>query len=739
MRALAGRALLSILLGGWLCVGGALAAETEPRVALVVGNSDYGGDLGRLPNPVNDAKLMADTLRKVGFDVVEVEDADQATLKQAIVEFGDKLSEAGAGATGLFFYAGHGVQMGGDNYLIPVHAKLRKPSDLDLQAVPIDLVLKQMDFAQSAVNIVILDACRNNPLAQTGRGVARGLAEIKQKPIGSFISFSTAPGEVAEDGNGANSPYTAALSDAILRPGLDLAEVFRAVRKSVIKATNQKQVPWDSWSLTDPYYFVPATNTAEAQPEQQSKPSEQFELAFWDSIKNSNNPADFEAYLAQYPSGPFAALAKNRLNSLKTTQMAERTVVPSVDVTFTAVDQIVYTKNAGALYTAPDEAAGLISTTPPQTAVRAAGRSPDGAWWQLHLPNGRTAYAKAADIAEQPATELLTADATDQTATPPAAAPPAAEPALPNFSQPSAAPLEAPPAPEQPAALPNFSAAPATNPPAPEAEAQIAATPNFATPANAVAQQNLDVGMMLFEQGDLDGARASFDAAISADPKNAEAHLRRGQVSLALDDIQSASADLGMAILYDPNNLEARSDLILVRLSAGDLAAATKAADEMQQVDATVWSINAVAAYYLADRLDDALAMAERVTSHQPIYAMGWIWQSLVMKAQGRDGEAADLLENGIGAVGNRDWPAPIMEWMLGQRKTNRLIEAAKSGPDKSTSLRQMTEMSFFVGESLKTEDPQQAEGMLSIAAQAKTPDLLACAAARTLLVKIQQ
>ena len=149
--------------------------------------------------------------------------------------------------------------MGGENYLIPVRAKLRKPADLDVQAVPVDLVLKQMDFAQSAVNIVILDACRNNPLSSAGRGASRGLAEIKLKPVGSFISFSTAPGAVAEDGNGANSPYTAALADAIQRPGMDLAEVFRTVRKSVLKATNQKQTPWDSWSLTDPYYFVPPT------------------------------------------------------------------------------------------------------------------------------------------------------------------------------------------------------------------------------------------------------------------------------------------------------------------------------------------------------------------------------------------------------------------------------------------------------------------------------------------------
>jgi lipoprotein NlpI len=118
---------------------------------------------------------------------------------------------------------------------------------------------------------------------------------------------------------------------------------------------------------------------------------------------------------------------------------------------------------------------------------------------------------------------------------------------------------------------------------------------------------------------------------------------------------------------------------------------------------------------------------------------MGWIWQSLAMKAQGRDGEAFDLLQSGMDAVGNRDWPVPIMEWMLGKRKVNTLIAAAKNGPDKDTSLRQMADMSFFVGQSLLTEDRQQAEGMLQLAAQMKTPDQLACAAARSLVVKISQ
>jgi tetratricopeptide (TPR) repeat protein len=703
------RSLLLLRVAAGLAVAlfaAAAPAAAEPRVALVVGNSDYGGDLGHLPNPVNDAKLMAETLRKVGFAVVEVEDGDQSALKQAIVDFGDKLSGAGAGATGLFYYAGHGVQMGGENYLIPVHAKLRKPADLDVEAVPIGLVLKQMDFAQSAVNIVILDACRNNPLADSGRDVSRGLAEIKSKPVGSFISFSTAPGQVAEDGNGANSPYTQALAQAILIPGLDLADVFRHVRKSVLKATNQKQVPWDSWSLTDPYYFIPPSSQwatlsgpsaplnppeggAPPQAVASLDPNQQIEMKFWDSIQNSNDPADFQAYLDRYPSGSYVPLAVNRLAALggaKAQPEAERTVntAPATNtaLVFTAIDQLVYTKNDGALYEAPDANAALITKVPSNVAVRAAGRSPDGLWWQLHLPNGRVAYAKASDIDERPD----------------AAPPPAVADAAPD---------------------------------------QNAATQE--TPAiDATAQKYFDLGEALFGQDDLKGARDAYDKAVARDAKFAKAVLRRGQAALAMGDLDPALADLEQAIVLDPKDLEAHNDGILARLEAGDIAGAAKASDAVQEVEPTIFSVNVIAAYYLADRLDDAAAMAARVTQDNPTYAAGWIWQSMVMRAQGRDGEAFDLLQTGIDAVGNRDWPVPVIEWMQGKRTADRLKLAAKSGADPKAVLRQLAEADFYLGAASYADgDRAAAEKLLGQATEAKAPDLLAFAAAKAMLAKM--
>lgn len=312
-----------MLPAGLACLALALVAAPEParaesRVALVIGNSNYGGELGVLKNPVNDAKLVAQSLRNVGFTVIEAEDADLQAMRRAISEFGQQLSAAGEGATGLFFFAGHGVQVGGSNYLVPVHAEIKREADVDLEAVSAETVLKQMAFAESAVNIVILDACRNNPLTRGFRDVTNGLADMRVKPRGTFISYSTAPGDVAADGEGANSPYSAALAAEIVKPG-SINDVFQAVRGDVMKATNAKQIPWDSSSLTAPFYFTAPTATGESGTAGKTAPSTDpaLEIAFWNSIKDSNNAKDFEAYLKRFPGGTFADLAANKLDALQ--------------------------------------------------------------------------------------------------------------------------------------------------------------------------------------------------------------------------------------------------------------------------------------------------------------------------------------------------------------------------------------------------------------------------------------
>lgn len=229
-------------------------ALAEPRLALVIGNSSYGSETGQLPNPANDATLMASTLAELGFKVTKLIDADQKQMKRAIADFGSALTAAGPDTAGLFFYAGHGVQIAGENYLIPLHAQIGKEADAELEAVPANWVLKQMEFAGNRINIIILDACRNNPLPRSLRAASRGLARM-DAPKGSFIAYSTAPGETAADGKGKNSPYTAALAKAMQTPGIAIEETFRNARVEVLNQTGEQQVPWESSSLTGAFYF----------------------------------------------------------------------------------------------------------------------------------------------------------------------------------------------------------------------------------------------------------------------------------------------------------------------------------------------------------------------------------------------------------------------------------------------------------------------------------------------------
>jgi carboxyl-terminal processing protease len=292
------------------------SAEAEPRVALVIGNSHYGKEIGSLPNPVNDANLIAQALQQTGFQVIKVTDADQKQMKRAIADFGDKLASAGVNATGLFFYAGHGVQVRGMNYLVPVGADISKEADVDIESVSADTVLQQMEFAGSRVNIVILDACRNNPLGRGVRSLSRGLAPMDAAQ-GTFVAYSTAPGQVASDGSGKDSPYSAALAKIIVQPGLGIEEVFRDVRAQVMNATDEKQVPWDSSSLTAPFYFKGSVAPA-GQPSTASQPAvnSQLDMAYWSAIANSKKAGDYQGYLHQFPNGTFASVARSRLADL---------------------------------------------------------------------------------------------------------------------------------------------------------------------------------------------------------------------------------------------------------------------------------------------------------------------------------------------------------------------------------------------------------------------------------------
>ncbi len=226
-----------------------ISADNRRRLALVIGNSSYTS-LSKLPNAINDAKAITQSLRSVGFQVSAYENVDLAGMQNAIRVFGEKL---GKNDVGLVYYAGHGVQVRGKNYLIPVKENIKKSFEVPASAVDVDLVLSTLEHAKNDLNIVVLDACRSSFPGET-RGTSRGLAMVDAAK-GTFIAFATAPGKEALDGSGSNSPYTKHLARLIGKKGLPLEQVFKEVRKAVVAETNGEQVPWENSSLLGDFYF----------------------------------------------------------------------------------------------------------------------------------------------------------------------------------------------------------------------------------------------------------------------------------------------------------------------------------------------------------------------------------------------------------------------------------------------------------------------------------------------------
>jgi uncharacterized caspase-like protein len=231
----------------------ALPPPSEQRVALIIGNAAYPE--APLRNPANDASDVAAALRELGFDVFLARDSGQREMKQAIRGFGERLA---SGGVGVFYYAGHGLQFKGRNYLVPIGARIDREADIEDEAVDVNFVLAQMEEARNRLNIVILDACRNNPYARSSRSVARGLAQM-DATSGTLIAFATAPGSIAADGSGRNGVYTKHLLQQIAQPGLPVELMLKRVRNAVMEETKDRQVPWESSSLRGAdFYFRPA-------------------------------------------------------------------------------------------------------------------------------------------------------------------------------------------------------------------------------------------------------------------------------------------------------------------------------------------------------------------------------------------------------------------------------------------------------------------------------------------------
>lgn len=289
-------------------------AGAEKRVALVIGNGGYKNV--PLANAVNDATDIGNALQKTGFSVTIRTDLDQKGMKVAIRQFGEAIRN---GSVGLFYFAGHGVQVGGRNYLIPVDAVIEKEGDVDVEGVDLNAVLSQMEQAGNRLNIVILDACRDNPFARGFRTTTGGLAAV-DAPAGTFIAYATSPGRTASDGTGRNGLYTSELLSAIGKPGLPIEEVFKQVRGNVRMKSGGKQIPWDASSIEGSFYFTagsaeaaPPTRPPVSTPENNSG-----EEAAWNVVKDSKRMSEVQSFLKTYPNGQFANAAR-----LKMRQIAE--------------------------------------------------------------------------------------------------------------------------------------------------------------------------------------------------------------------------------------------------------------------------------------------------------------------------------------------------------------------------------------------------------------------------------
>lgn len=283
---------------------------TERRVALVVGNASYRNS--PLKNPQNDARAVASSLRKLDFEVIERHNLSREAFSVVIREFGDRLKGA---SVGLFYFAGHGMQVKGRNYLVPVDMDIAREDEVPYRSLDLNEVLDKMDSARTGVNLVVLDACRNNPFARSFKLSQVGLAPV-DAPQGTLISFATAPGSVAQDGEGIHGMFTGALLKHIAAPGLAVEQMFKRVRVDVVRESNNQQVPWESSSLNRDFSFAKAAlgSTGAQAALGDSRAAElALELAFWESVRDSRNPSDYRAYLEQYPQGRFAALARARL------------------------------------------------------------------------------------------------------------------------------------------------------------------------------------------------------------------------------------------------------------------------------------------------------------------------------------------------------------------------------------------------------------------------------------------
>ncbi|MBU0498707.1 MAG: caspase family protein [Gammaproteobacteria bacterium] len=335
-------------------------ASPQPRIALVVGNAAYKD--APLRNPVNDANDFGARLRRLGFDVSLLLDADRRKLKEGIRDFSRKLNKD---TVGLFYFAGHGIEVSGNNYLIPVNADIQGEADVEYEAINAGRLLSELKQANNGLNLVVLDACRNNPYARSFRSASRGLARM-DAPAGTLILYATQPGDVAQDGQGRNGLFTEKLLKSLDTPGLKAEEVFKQTALDVNSASAGKQIPWQEGVILGHFYFNPASGqggstTVSPPPVQESAPPQYnvdverlTELEVWNWAKEKDTTESYRQYLNQYPSGQFATMARLNIKEKQQPPPApappvvpeQTTSIPENDV-MAFIEQLLVRLNSG--------------------------------------------------------------------------------------------------------------------------------------------------------------------------------------------------------------------------------------------------------------------------------------------------------------------------------------------------------------------------------------------------------
>jgi len=403
------------------------------RMALVVGNAHYNGHTP-LRTPVYDAHAMTDLLLRMGFEVTTLTNASRNELEQALMELDSRADES---TMALFYFAGHGMQLENSGYILPIDAKTGSADSVRGTGIDINQLLQRMSSRHpDRANLLIVDACLNSPFP-----VTKPAATVRSQDK-TLIAFATSPGSVAFDGDGKHSIYTQELIETLPAPGLSINEIFARVRTAVSKRTSRHQIPWTASALTSDLHFTPDSAAATVPPVNRPPVSNtrlarmltrgilpkdgaaQYELEFWQSVKDSTDAADYEAYLEAYPNGKFAPLAKSRLKRYKKSA-PQKPKTPALIITKMDVEYEV-TGNAN-IRRAPSAKATPIGILERGSTVRVTGRVKDKNWYQIKSTTGITGFVSI-DLLRKPAPKQKPAPAV-QKPPPPVATTPAVIPA----------------------------------------------------------------------------------------------------------------------------------------------------------------------------------------------------------------------------------------------------------------------------------------------------------------------